>query len=124
MGATKGDSMTNREMAAGAALTLVLVVILGGTPSQGRVQVLPQDCRDGEVVVSRGHGEFECKELTELLGTRPCSSGDVVIVDSFHALACVQPNKLDLGARDALPSCSSGEILVSEGFGRWTCAAR
>jgi hypothetical protein len=114
--------MRNREMAAGAAFALVLVVILGGTPSQERVQVLPQDCRDGEVVVSRGHGEFECKDLTELLGTRPCSSGDVVIVDSFRALACVQPNKLDLG--DALPSCSSGEILVSEGFGRWTCAAR
>lgn len=116
--------MSKLETRVAAMLGLALVAILGSAAAgQGSVPTLPESCRDGEVVVSGGAGRFECVELGDLLRTRSCSSGDLVTVGAFGALECISPSRVDLGARERLlPDCSSGEALVSEGFGRWGCA--
>jgi hypothetical protein len=105
------------------AVVLALVLMGSAPATQRAAPVVPEGCRDGELVVSRGSGRFVCAELHDLLGTRRCSSGDLVMVGAFGDLECVAPSKVDLGGA-RLPECPGGETLVSEGSGRWRCGGR
>lgn len=116
--------MHGRELrnAVGLALALVGVLgIAGAGPSPG--PSLPERCGEGELLVSRGAGRFECAEPREVLGTRRCSRGDLLTVDAFGRIECAPRGELG-GASPALPRCSRGETLASDAFGGWECAAR
>ena len=109
----------------GLTVLVALGVLLGTTASaQDRRPSLPDDCWSGEIVVSSGHGEFECRSLLETLRLSGCRDGDFVTTDGSGALECERPSTWSSGARGLLPECSSGQTLVSEGFGRWACADR
>ncbi len=70
----------------------LLSLLVSATP-------MPQ-CDSGELLVSNGSG-FHCATLKSLLEKQRASAS--------------------WGAENVLPSCSSGDFLQSEGFGRWRC---
>jgi hypothetical protein len=116
--------MNRRELRTAVALALVLVGILGSAGAGSSTgPSLPERCGEGELLVSRAAGRFECAEPREVLGTRHCSRGDLLTVDAFGRIECAPRGEL-AGASPALPRCSRGETLVSDAFGRWECAAR
>jgi hypothetical protein len=84
---------------------------------------LPPDCSSGELVVYEGFGEFECVSPFAALGLGGCDSGDFVTVE-YGSLKCVGREEYASASHALLPSCSSGETLVSEGSGQWDCASR
>ena len=95
-----------------------LIVWLGSILESASAQssVLPADCEDGELVVARANGRLACERPREALGLiTSCSVGDIVVVDSFNQLRCAS-------AKSLLPTCSSGESLVSEGSSGWKCS--
>jgi hypothetical protein len=83
---------------------------------------LPDDCSSGEIVVY-AYGEFECVSVSEALHLSDCSAGDFLTVE-YGTFKCVGREDSASSAHALLPRCSSGEILVSEGFGEWGCASR
>ena len=78
-------------------MTCVGWVLLGVSPSTP----LPK-CEADALLVSTGEG-YACKRLEEVLKSKRGSGWGVEFV---------------------LPECSSGQLLESEGFGRWKCADR
>jgi hypothetical protein len=72
---------------------LLLPMVLGATAPQ-----LPE-CASGDLIVSTGSG-YRCATLGALLEKQRGSGW---------------------GAENVLPTCSSGEFLQSEGFGKWRC---
>jgi hypothetical protein len=107
-----------------AALALVLVAGRETAVSADDRPSLPTDCSSGEVVAARSGGGFECVELRELLRLSSCNDGDFVTWDSSGHLECSRPTSFSSGAQALLPQCSSGQILVSEGYSGWRCASR
>lgn len=79
-------------------MTFVGWMLLGVSPST----TVPK-CDAGELLVSTGDG-YACKRLQ----------------DVFKAGRASAP----WGAEYLLPECSSGQLLESEGFGRWKCVDR
>jgi hypothetical protein len=77
-------------------------------------------CNRGDVLVYSGTNRTQCIPAgrLELL---QCREQDVVGTDTWGPLRCTSPSTTSSGARGLLPECSSGETLVSEGFGRWRC---
>ncbi|MBL8910475.1 MAG: hypothetical protein JNM17_07200 [Archangium sp.] len=72
----------------------LLSLIVAGSPT------LPE-CSDGQLIVSNGSSQgYRCASLNSLLEKQRASGW---------------------GAENVLPTCSSGEFLQSEGFGRWRC---
>lgn len=72
---------------------LVLPLMLSAVPSQ-----LPQ-CRSGELIVATDQG-YRCASLESLMKDMRGSSW---------------------GTEFVMPTCSSGQLLQSEGFGKWRC---
>jgi hypothetical protein len=107
-----------------AALALVLVAGRETAVSADDAPQLPTGCWSGEVVVARSGGGFECQDLREYLGLSGCNDGDFVTWDSSGHLECTRSNAFSTGSRNLLPQCSSGQILVSEGYSGWACANR
>jgi hypothetical protein len=108
-----------------AVLTaLATVVLLGGPPrtvSADRDELrLPADCSSGELVVFDSFGRFQCVAVSEALRLPNCDSGDFLTVE-YGTLKCVGREESSSASHALLPSCSSGETLVSEGFGEWDC---
>ncbi|MBN1772999.1 MAG: hypothetical protein JXB32_17145 [Deltaproteobacteria bacterium] len=111
------------------ALLVAVAVLVLATGRETAVSAddtpqLPTGCWSGEVVVARSGGGFECQDLREYLHLSGCNDGDFVTWSSNGHLSCTRPNWTSSGSRGLLPECSSGEIVVSEGFGRWRCANR
>ena len=109
-------------------LTATATLLLQGGPSRPvaadeEQRVLPEDCSSGEIVVYAGFNEFECASPFEALHLSGCDSGDFVTVE-YGSLKCVGREEMNSASHALLPSCSSGQILVSEGFGEWDCASR
>ncbi|NMC70905.1 MAG: hypothetical protein GYA57_12695 [Myxococcales bacterium] len=105
----------------------IALLLLGGREtavSADDAPQLPTGCWSGQVVVAASSGRFACVDLREALRLSGCNDGDFLTWDSSGHLACTRPNVFSSGSRGLLPECSSGEILVSEGFGRWRCAGR
>jgi len=71
----------------------MLSLVVTATPAR-----LPK-CPDGELLVSNGEG-YQCASFESLLEKHRGSGW---------------------GAKNVLPTCSSGEFLQSEGFGSWRC---
>lgn len=107
-----------------AALTLVLVAGRETAVSADDAPRLPTGCWSGEVVVARSGGGFECLDLREMLHLSGCNDGDFITWDSSGHLECSRPTSFSSGAQALLPQCSSGQILVSEGYSGWRCADR
>ena len=84
---------------------------------------LPTNCSSGELVVYEGFHRFECLTPFEALKLSNCDSGDFITVE-YGSLKCVGREEYASASHALLPSCSSGETLVSEGFGQWDCASR
>ncbi len=79
-------------------MTVVGWWLLGVAPSMQ----LPK-CEQGALLVSTGDG-YACKRLAEVFKAARSTSS--------------------WGAEFVLPECSSGQLLESEGFGRWKCVDR
>ncbi len=107
-----------------AALTLVLVAGRETAVSADDTPQLPTGCWSGQVVVAAAHGRFECVDLREALRLSSCNDGDFITWDSSGRLECSRPTSFSSGAQALLPQCSSGQILVSEGYSGWRCADR
>lgn len=90
--------------------------------AQQRAGTLPTNCSAGEIVVADSFGQFRCRSVRTALQLSGCNSGDFVTTDSSGNLQCTRPTSFSSGARNLLPSCSSGESLQSEGSGSWRCA--
>lgn len=73
---------------------LVLPLVLSAAPVQ-----LPK-CSSGELIVATDQG-YRCA--------------------SFKSLLEEQRSSASWGAENVLPTCSSGQFLQSEGFGKWRC---
>jgi hypothetical protein len=102
-------------MAAGGAMSG------GNAGAQGRVWAVRGSCNRGDVVIA-GDGELVCVSPDDLrFRGLSCSEGQFLSLDTWGELRCVGPSTSSSGARGLLPECSSGETLVSEGFGRWRC---
>jgi hypothetical protein len=71
----------------------LLPLLVGATPIS-----LPE-CPSGDLLVSTGAG-YRCATMQSLLEKQRASGW---------------------GAENVLPTCSTGEFLQSEGFGRWRC---
>jgi hypothetical protein len=85
---------------------------------------LPDDCWSGQVVVAQPGGGFDCVDLRSALGLSSCNDGDFITWDSSGHFECTRANEFSTGSRNLLPQCSSGQILVSEGYSGWACANR
>ena len=84
---------------------------------------LPDDCSGGDIVVYEGFDEFECVSPFEALKLSSCDSGDFITVE-YGSFKCIGREEYASASHALLPSCSSGETLVSEGSGQWDCASR
>ncbi len=116
---TKGTPRTWVVATISAALAAGFVTI-GTVGAQPRVPPLPGCDSDG-IVVSR-NGKLVCERTQPALGLAFCNDGDHVVTDAFGRLRCERPGATSSGpARGLLPSCSTGEVLVSEGGGAWRC---
>lgn len=105
---------------AGAALATTLVPALREAVAQPRrPATLPTDCSSGDLVVYES-GQFVCRSPRRALALSSCNSGDFVVWNGSE-LHCEHASSTSWGARNLLPDCSSGNHLVSEGFGRWRC---
>lgn len=90
--------------------------------AQGRGLTIRGSCARGDVVVGGDSGELVCVAPGTLrFNSLPCDDGEFLRTDTWGALQCVGPSGFSSGARGLLPECSSGDTLVSEGFGRWRC---
>ena len=106
----------------GAGLTLVFAAVTRDAIAQPRrPPSLPAGCSAGQIVVSEGDGQFVCRSPGRALQLAGCSSGDFVVSGHNNELRCERPSSTSWGVRNLLPDCSSGAMLVSEGFGRWRC---
>lgn len=107
--------------------TLVALAVQAGEfrplSAQDREPQLPNDCWSGELVVAESGGEFDCMPLRDALHMSGCDDGDFLTYDSSGGLECISPSQFSSGARALLPQCSSGEILVSEGYSGWRCSS-
>jgi hypothetical protein len=90
--------------------------------AQQRAGTLPSNCSAGELVVADSFGQFRCRPPGRALQLSGCNSGDFVSINSSGELSCTRPSSFSSGARNLLPSCSSGESLQSEGYGSWRCS--
>ena len=88
-------------------------------PSRG--PQLPARCDAGELLVATSFGRFECRSPSRALQLSGCDAGDFVVAGHGGELRCERPANASRGVRGLLPECASGEVLVSEGFGRWRC---
>ncbi|MBI5491291.1 MAG: hypothetical protein HY905_28435 [Deltaproteobacteria bacterium] len=109
-------------------LTALATLLLAGGPqhpvsADEDERQLPGDCSDGELVVYDGFDRFKCVSPFEALHLSNCDSGDFVTVE-YGSLKCISREETASASHALLPSCSSGETLVSEGFGEWDCASR
>lgn len=86
-----------------------------------RAPQLPTGCNAGELVVAGSFGRFECRPPSRALQLSGCDAGDFVVAGRGGELRCERPGSASHGIRGLLPECSSGEALLSEGFGRWRC---
>lgn len=105
-----------------AALGFALA--LGALPTveaQSRPPALPK-CEPRRMLVTSSSGQWECATLEELLSARGCSG--VLQYTSSDGLKCLRPESSSSVAELLLPTCSSGLLLASEGFGRWRCIER
>ena len=84
---------------------------------------LPDDCSGGEIVVYEGFHRFQCLTPFEALKLSGCDTGDFITVE-YGSLKCIGREEYASASHALLPSCSSGQTLVSEGFGEWDCASR
>ncbi|MFO0626941.1 MAG: hypothetical protein U0325_15120 [Polyangiales bacterium] len=82
---------------------------------------LPARCDAGELLVAGSFGRFECRSPSRALALAGCDAGDFVVAGHSGELRCERPANASRGVRGLLPECSAGEVLVSEGFGRWRC---
>lgn len=89
--------------------------------AQARTIELSGSCSRGEVLVAGSSGRFHCEELQSLLPR--CDDGEL-LSNRDGRLRCVGGDQSEWGVEGLLPHCSSGAILVSEGFGRWRCEDR
>lgn len=92
----------------------------GSALAQARGLTLSGSCDSGDVVVSDGGDRVRCVEPDEIDLVR-CDDDEVLGTDTWGHLRCVGPSSSSWGVRGLLPSCSSGDTLVSEGFGSWRC---
>ena len=106
---------------------LVTLLLAGGPQSPVAADEealrLPSNCSSGELVVYEGFDRFQCMTPFEALKLSNCDSGDFITVE-YGSLKCVSREESASASHALLPSCSSGETLVSEGFGEWDCASR
>jgi hypothetical protein len=109
-----------------AIATLVALALQAGEfrplSAEDRQPQLPNDCWSGEIVVAESGGEFDCMPLRDALHMSGCDDGDFLTYDASGGIDCTSPSQFSSGARDLLPQCSSGQILVSEGYSGWRCA--
>lgn len=115
-----------------ASALLVLGALAGATLATGashttstalaqqRGLSLSSSCSTGDLVVFDGSDRLRCID-PEDVELRRCDSNEVLGTDSSGHVRCVGPSSTPWGAEGLLPSCSSGDTLVSEGFGRWRC---
>lgn len=103
------------------AVTVALASASGVVFAESPQPSLPMSCSSGDIVVAKGSNTFACVSPQEVLRVRGCSDDDFVVVDSNGRLECMRPSSTSWGVRALLPDCSSGEMLISEGFGRWKC---
>ena len=94
-------------------------IVLAGVIGSGQNATIP-DCYSGELLVSKGQGQFECVSPSRALALSNCQSGDFV-TSTGSELKCDRPQNMSWNIKALLPSCSSGQVLVSEGFGSWRC---
>lgn len=86
-------------------------------------RALPTDCSPGMLVVAQRDGRFGCVEPSKALALTSCREGDFITVNAFGDLRC-QGIALSGGSTKALlPSCSSGQVLRSDGGGSWRCVS-
>jgi hypothetical protein len=117
--------LASRSTLAAAAVLVALALQAGEfrpLSAQDRRPELPDDCWSGEIVVAESGGEFDCMPLRDALRMSGCDDGDFLTYDSSGGIECTSRSQFSSGARDLLPQCSSGQILVSEGYGGWRCA--
>lgn len=86
-----------------------------------RAPQFPARCDAGELLVAASFGRFECRPPSRALALAGCDAGDFVVAGRGGELRCERPGNASHGLRGLLPDCTSGEVLVSEGFGRWRC---
>lgn len=91
--------------------------------AQSRGLTFSGSCDRGDVVVFDDGSHLRCADADEL-ELLACDSDELLGTDSSGRLRCVGPSTSSWGARGLLPSCSSGDTLVSEGFGSWRCQPR
>lgn len=109
-------------------LAVLFGVLLGQVLPQSAPHALGQDrpltlsssCSDGDIVVADGGSRLRCVDPDDLR-LRSCDDDELLGTDSSGRLRCVGPSSTPWGVRGLLPDCSSGDTLVSEGFGRWRC---
>lgn len=80
-------------------LTIVLAGVIGGQNA-----TIP-DCFSGELLVSKGQGQFECVSPSRALALSNCQSGDFITLTGSE-LKCDRPQK-----RDAEYAAGSAELL-------------
>ena len=88
--------------------------------AQARGVSIEGSCDRGDLLVFDGSDRARCVDPDEL-EFNTCDSGEVMGTDSSGHLRCVGPSTSSWGIRGLLPNCSSGDTLVSEGFGSWRC---
>ncbi|MDO9019798.1 MAG: hypothetical protein Q8S73_31325 [Deltaproteobacteria bacterium] len=106
----------------GALAALLLAPVARDALAQPRPPgALPSSCSEGDLVVAGRGGRFECRPPDRALRLAGCDAGDFVVAGSGGDLRCERASRSSSGARNLLPDCSSGAMLVAEGFGRWRC---
>jgi hypothetical protein len=88
--------------------------------AQGRMIEIEGSCSRGEVLVFESSNRATCVDVGELDYPR-CSEGAFLTTQGGSRLECMGGSSTPWGIRGLLPRCDRGDILVSEGFGRWAC---
>jgi hypothetical protein len=106
-----------------AAAIALVAISLHDAGAQPRAAAVPANCDRGQLLVADSQGRFVCTSPRSALQLSGCQTGDFVVTDSSGDLRCERPSSTTWNVRALLPSCSSNELLVSEGFGAWRCAS-
>lgn len=99
----------------------VLVALVSRVEAQGKTAALPK-CEAHKLLVSAADGQFMCASLEDVLSATGCAG--VLRYTRSDGLKCLKGSSSSWGAELLLPECSSGALLVSEGFGRWKCVEK
>jgi hypothetical protein len=102
------------------AIVAVSVAVVSRVEAQTKGQSLPK-CEPGRLLVTGANGQLECSTLSGVLRSMDCTG---VLVMSSDGLTCKKPSTTSWNAELFLPDCSSGLVLLSDGFGRWKCVEK